>query len=59
MHSNVFQAERSVRNSLKKGVSITLIVKGILKGSEKAVADIHSKRNTTPPVAILMGPRGI
>lgn len=60
VHSSIFQTERSVRNSLRKGVSVILIVKGILKGGEKALTDIHSKRNTGRiPVAILIGPEGI
>lgn len=58
--SSVFQTERTVRNYLRKGVSVILIVKGILKGKEKALTDIHSKRNTERiPVAILIGPGGI
>ena len=60
VHSSVFQTERSVRNSLRKAVSVILIVKGMLKGGEKALTDIHSERNTERiPVALLMGPEGI
>lgn len=59
-HSSVFQTERSVRNYLRKEVSVILIVKGFLKGKEKALTDIHSKRNTERiPVVILIGPGGI
>lgn len=47
-------------NSFRKGVSVILIVKGILKGKGKALTDIYRKRNTERiPVAILMGPGGI
>lgn len=57
---SVFQTERSVRNSLRKGVSVILIVKGILKGRGKALTDIDRKRNKERiSVAILMGPGGI
>lgn len=35
MHSSVSQPERSVRSPLRKGVSVILIVKGILKVGRK------------------------